>query len=184
MSTRVIIVSDEYTPLQCEVLEEQLQAKLNEHTALRARYIPPNANAAIAAGLAQDSGASLEAGDGNMVDAGQTTGPANPALFGSAHSSIADRSIRKDEPARVDGDAERSAGGKSTASAVAPGDYGALLDRIQLAALRAFRSGLPAREYPLLVFRRIFDLERLGLVEKQGDAYWITNRGLAALRDQ
>jgi len=115
---------------------EELRRIMAARAADRAHYLPPNVM--LTAWLAQDSDASaVKAADGNMVDAGQTTGPANPALS---------------------------------------------LGRATLASLRAFRSGLPAREYPMAVFRRLFELERLGLVEKQGDAYWITDRGLDALR--
>lgn len=77
--TRVSIRSIELSPLECEVLSEILAAKLEQHLADRAKYMKPRA--VMAADAVQNSGASLQkASDGNMVDAGQTTGPANPAF--------------------------------------------------------------------------------------------------------
>jgi rubrerythrin len=65
---RIAIHAVELTPLECEVLSEIMAAKLEQHIADRAKYVR------------KDSGAAAVAAAGNKVDAGQTTGPANPAL--------------------------------------------------------------------------------------------------------
>jgi hypothetical protein len=133
-----------------------MRVRLDRHLYGRAKTLSPNA--AIAAKLAQDSGAPPTRGE--VVDAGNPR-PVKPAFL--------------DTGSDMPGATADAGSPPSTEPAFS-------LDRVQLAALRAFRSGMPACDYPIRVFRRLFDLERLGLVEKQDGLYWITARGLDALR--
>ena len=60
---------------------------------------------------------------------------------------------------------------------------GAPLDRVQLRALRELQAGRPAKEQPMAVFRRVFDLLQRGLVWRAADGgLWLSTAGIEALR--
>jgi hypothetical protein len=79
----IIATAGEFTDTQREVAEELIQATLEQHVADQRRY---GIDVARAKALAISSGAAANSA-GNMVDAGQTTGPDNPALLDTANQA-------------------------------------------------------------------------------------------------